>query len=383
MSMAILVSVSPGEHRTALLLDGLLTEYWVERPARPDGVGALQCGRVSALAPAMSGAFVALAGNETGFLPESAAASPRKPIAKAVSEGQVLGLRVTRAAQGGKGKRVSALLTPEETAAFEAAPPGAPRLIRPGPTAVQRLAAAHPQAEIVLDSAALAATLRGALGARLRLSPAPLFDDALESELDLLAGHEVPLDEGGRILIHPTPALTAIDVDAGTVAGARSPRAVETLNAFAAVEAARQIRLRNLAGPILLDFAGLSPRRRAALLPALEGALRLDPLSRLIGVTGLGLIEIVRDRVHAPLHDVLGLPPSPLTRGLAALRRAAREAAAQPAQRLALRAAASVLAALRDLPGALEEFTAAAGHALTLIEDPLLRLGEERVEPLA
>ena len=73
----ILVEASPGEVRTALLLGGVLTEAWVERPARPDGVGDLQRGRVLAISASMSGAFVALAGNETGFLPESAASAPR------------------------------------------------------------------------------------------------------------------------------------------------------------------------------------------------------------------------------------------------------------------------------------------------------------------
>jgi Ribonuclease G/E len=121
----ILVEASPGEVRTALLLGGVLTEAWVERPARPDGVGDLQRGRVLAISASMSGAFVALAGNETGFLPESAASAPRQPIKKAVQEGQILGLRVTRAAQAGKGPRLSALLTDAEAARIAAAPTGA------------------------------------------------------------------------------------------------------------------------------------------------------------------------------------------------------------------------------------------------------------------
>ena len=74
----ILAEASPGEVRTALLLGGRLTEAWVERQARPDGVGDLQRGRVVAISAAMSGAFVALAGNETGFLPESAASMAMK-----------------------------------------------------------------------------------------------------------------------------------------------------------------------------------------------------------------------------------------------------------------------------------------------------------------
>ena len=363
---AILVSASPGEVRTALLQDGVLTEAWVERPARPDGVGDLQLGRVSALAPSMAGAFVALADGETGFLPESEAGAERRT---AVSEGMILPLRITRAAQGGKGPRVSARVTPEEAARIAAAPPGAPRLVARGPSAAERLALRHPRAEVRVDSAALAARLRGRLGETLRLVPAPAFDDALEAEFDILAGAEAPLPGGGRLLVHPTPALTAIDMDAGSAAGARGANAVLALNREALPDLARQIRLRNLAGAILVDFAGLSPRRRESLAEPLKAALAADRHARLLGFTHLGLAEIVRDRIHPPLHEVLGLPPSPLTRGLAALRQAAREAAARPAARFALRATPAVIAVLQDLPGALDEYASTAGRPLRLLPD--------------
>lgn len=372
MAAAVIrVSASPGEVRTALLQDDILTEAWVERPARPDGVGDLQRGRVSALAPAMAGAFVALAEGETGFLPESEAGPDRRPIAQVVSEGMILPLRVTRAAQGGKGPRVTARLTAEEAARIAAAPPGAPRRVARGPSAAERLARRHPGAAVLVDSPALAARLRGGLGDAVRVIPAPAFDDALEAEFDILAGPEAPLPGGGRLLVHPTPALTAIDMDAGAAAGARGGHAVLALNQAALPELARQIRLRNLAGAILVDFAGLSPRRRAALAEPLKAALAPDRQARLLGFTHLGLAEIVRDRVHPPLHEVLGLPPSPLTRGLAALRRAAREAAARPAARFALRAAPGIIAALQDLPGALDEGALALGAPLLLRPDAL------------
>ena len=75
--------------------------------------------------------------------------------------------------------------------------------------------------------------------------------------------------------------------------------------------------------------------------------------------------EIVRDRVHPPLHEVLGSPPSALTRGLTALRQGVRDAAARPGARFALHAAPAVIAALEGLPGALEAFAAEAGTAPT------------------
>lgn len=368
MAASVVVSASPGEVRTALLLDGVLAEAWVERPARPDGVGDLHRGRVSAVAPAMAGAFIALAGGETGFLPERETGEERRPIAAAVHEGMILPLRVTRAAQGGKGPRVTARLTAAEAARIAATPPGAPLLVARGPSAAERLAARFPQADVLVDSAALLARLRPALGQRAGLAPA--FDDAIEAEFDILAGSDVPLPGGGRLLIHPTPALTAIDMDAGSAAGGRGAHEIAALNRDALPELARQIRARNLGGAILVDFAGLSPKRREALAEPLRDALAPDRQARLLGFTHLGLAEIVRDRVHPPLHEVLGRPVSALTRGLAALRQAAREAAARPGQRFALRAAPAVITALEGLPGALEAFAAEAGTALRLCPDP-------------
>jgi Ribonuclease G/E len=344
--------------RTALLLGGRLTEAWVERPARPDGVGDLYRGRVVAISAAMSGAFVALAGNETGFLPESAASAPRQPIRQAVQEGQILGLRVTRAAQGGKGPRLSALLTDAEAALVAAAPPGAPRLVARGPCAAERLAARYPHAVIRISGAALVARLRVALGDRVQTQHGAIFDEAIEGEFAALAENAVPLPGGGVLHIQTTRALTALDVDSGG-AGDGLARFNET----ALPEIARQIRLHNLSGAILLDVAGLSTKRRHALLEPLRAALAQDKLARLVGLTGLGLIEMVRDRIHPPLTEILH---TPLAEGLAALRQAARDAAARPAERLMLEARPEVIAALRDLPGTLDDYTALTGHGLEL-----------------
>jgi Ribonuclease G/E len=354
----ILAEASPGEVRTALLLGGRLMEAWVERPARPDGVGDLHRGRVVAISAAMSGAFVALQGNETGFLPESAASAPRQPIKQAVQEGQILGLRVTRAAQAGKGPRLSAVLTDAEAALIAAAPAGAPRLVTRGPCAAQRLAARYPKAVLRVAGAGLVARLRVALGDRVLAQHGAVFDEEIEGEFAALSESAVPLPGGGVLHIQTTRALTALDVDS-VGAGDGLARFNET----ALPEIARQIRLRNLSGAVLLDVAGLSPKRRQALLEPLRAALTPDRLTRLVGLTGLGLFEMVRDRIHPPLAEILH---TPLAEGLAALRQAARDAAARPAQRLMLEARPEVIAALRDLPSALDDYAALTGHGLEL-----------------
>lgn len=382
MTLRILASASPGETRVALVEDDTLIEVWLDRPDLPDGVGDLHRARVTAMAPAMAGAFLLLGGGETGFLPEEDA---RRPGAPRLQEGLVLPVRVIRAAQGGKGPRVTARLSAREAALAAAAPGGnAPALLARGPDHALRLARAHPEAPVTVDQPGLAAALRAALGRdRVALTTVPGFDDALEAEIESLAGPEAPLPGGaGRILVHPTPALTAIDVDAGSAAGARDAAAQERLNLVAVREAARQIRLRNLAGPILVDLAGMPARRRAALEAPFAAALAGDALAQAKGLGPLGLLEVLRRRIHPPLHEVLGGRMAAATAGLAALRRAAREAAAQPGRGLALTAAPVVIAALEALPAALAAFAAETGRPLALRADPALPLGATGIEEL-
>lgn len=380
MTTRLLASVSPGEVRVALLRGDTLVAYAVERPARPDGLGDLHLARVEAVAPAMSGAFVALGGDQSGFLPETETRGARMPIGRAVQDGLLLPVRVIRPAQGGKGARVSARLTELEAATAAAAGPGGVRLLARGPDATVRLARRHPDAMVETDGAALAARLRGVLGPeRVRHAARPVFDDALEAAAAALAEPGVALPGGGRLTIHPTPALVAIDVDAGAAAGSRDTIAHQRINEAAATEAARQVALRELAGAILIDFAGLTVKQRAGLLPGVTAAFADDPRTEVLGMGPLGLAELRRRREAVPLHEVLGWPWSPLTHGLIALRQAAREAAAEPARAVALRAAPSVVAALRGLPGALDEYSAQAGRPLLLQADAGLLPGDEAV----
>jgi len=128
---------------------------------------------------------------------------------------------------------------------------------------------------------------------------------------------------------------------------------------------ARQIRLRDLAGAILIDPAGLPAKQRAALVPGFAAAL--DPLARLIGLTGLGLIEVQRARIHPPLHE---LATGPLALALTALREAALEVRHRPGARLALHADARLLDALRATPVLLEDYLAETGAPLALVSTP-------------
>lgn len=359
MTLRLLAACGPGEVRIAAVRNDALLDYAIWRPGAPDGVGDLYCGRVIARVPAMAGCFVALDGSE-GFLPDSEATA-------SLREGDAVSVRVTRAAQGGKGPRLTARLSPDEI------PParGAGPLIE--------LATRHAAAPVLVDDTALAVRLKAVLGERLRWAP-QAFDDSVEEQVQALEQPDIALPNGARLRFQPTAALVAIDVDAGALVATRQGKAASHMAANLAVlaELARQIRLRNLSGAILVDFAGLSARRRASLGPALQAALAEDPLHpRLLGFTALGLAEIVRTRVHPPLHELLA---GPHAAGLAALARIAAEIRVRPGAALSLRAAPAVVAALEADAEALPDLARRMGRALILRSDPGLPAAAWAVE---
>lgn len=369
-SVTIHASWNPGEVRVAAVADRVLVDYALWRPGTPDGVGDIYRGRVSAIVPPMAGAFVTLPGSPAGagsgptrmegFLPDSEGA-------KGLNEGAMIAVRVTRAAQGGKGPRLSARVEADEDGSGDKTL----RLLQRGIDPLRELAARFPTAEVLVDDPALAASLRPDLGERLR-RVAQAFDDEIETEVETLASPDVMLASGVRLSVHPTPALVAIDVDAGGALAGRDGAARRhlTLNVSVVPAIAQQIRLRNLSGAILIDVAGMKPKQRTALLPAFAAALADDPLRpRLLGFTALGLAEISRPRVRPPLHEMMA---GALASGLAAIRSLARASRTEPGRRLALRASPAVLAALQADAVALAELARITGQGLNSRSDPSL-----------
>ncbi len=362
--MSLLCNCSPGEIRVAAVQGGGLIDYAIWRPGRPDGVGDVHRGRVSATVPAMAGAFISLSGGEEGFLPDTAGATGH-------GVGDWLAVRVLRAAQGGKGPRLQALPEPPGN--------GAPALLRPGPNPVERLAALHP-GPVVVDDPGIAATLRGSL--RDRVATGQAWTESLAAAVEALASPMAAMPGGLRASFEPTAALVAIDLDAASATGARELKAnaQETANRAALPALARQIRLRNLAGLILVDLAGMTVQRRTVLAEPFRAALAPDPARpRLLGFTVGGLAEIQRPRIHPPLHELLA---GPHAAGLAALRLiASRPAPGAPAQGApVLWAAPDVVSALHADPAALTGLAHRLGHPLLLRSDPALPPCHWRVE---
>lgn len=296
MTVLIRVSCSPGLARIAVTRGAELLDYALWMPGCPDGVGDLWAGRIATRMPAMGGAFVSLPGQPDGFLPDKGEQNP-------LCEGELVAVQVTRAPMGGKGARLR--LADEKLSEL----PSSPGLIRRGPSPLEELACRW-NAPILIDNPVFVARVPEKLRDRVqRVKRA--FDDETEDQVETLASAEVSLPGGMRASVSPTPALVAIDLDAGSTSGRQQIK--QTAQFAANLEALKavfsQIRLRNLSGAILIDPVGLSTRKRQALRAPVEDLLQQDPLRpRCTGITSLGLIEIVRTRIRSPLHEVLASP---------------------------------------------------------------------------
>lgn len=116
------------------------------------------------------------------------------------------------------------------------------------------------------------------------------------------------LKSGGYLVIEPTEAMTVIDVNSGkSVKGKNSEEELLKINVEAAAEIARQLRLRNLSGIIIIDFISMkSAKNQLLLMEELKKAVRWDYVNiNVVDITRLGLVELTRKKVRKPLHEVL------------------------------------------------------------------------------
>jgi ribonuclease G len=137
----------------------------------------------------------------------------------------------------------------------------------------------------------------------------PLFDlNGVENEIQRALARRVDLKSGGYLIIDQTEAMTTIDVNTGGFVGARNfDDTIFKTNLEAAQALARQLRLRNLGGIIILDFIDMeNPEHRQAVLEELQKALAKDHTKVTVnGFTALGLVEMTRKRTRESLAHVL------------------------------------------------------------------------------
>ncbi len=135
----------------------------------------------------------------------------------------------------------------------------------------------------------------------------PIFSRyQLEEQIDLIYEKKVPLKSGGSIFIEPTEALVSIDVNSGKSTGERGVEdtAYKT-NLEAAAEAARQLRLRDLGGLIVIDFIDMRERKHnAEVEKTLKTALKGDKARVTVGkISQFGLLEMSRQRIKQTINQ--------------------------------------------------------------------------------
>ncbi|MDE0942996.1 MAG: ribonuclease E/G [Alphaproteobacteria bacterium] len=227
---------------------------------------------------------------------------------------------------------------------------------------------------ICVDDAALAGELRqtlrkiwgdGAPVIEVHDNATPLFDEHdLEGQIETALSLHARLPSGGRIIIEHTQALTAIDVDSAqaTSAGDAARLAQET-NLEAAREVARQLRLREIGGRVVIDFIPMHGKGQATdLLARFRRWLADDPGQvRLGAMSEMGLVELTRRRQQPALALRLGeacphcqgrgLRPTPRAVADNLLQRILREADVAKGRVIAVRAAPAVVADLGGSDG--------------------------------
>ncbi|HHX01703.1 MAG TPA: Rne/Rng family ribonuclease [Firmicutes bacterium] len=158
--------------------------------------------------------------------------------------------------------------------------------------------------------------------AKLRISPTTkvelyrgevaLFDQlGLSRDLEKATHKRVWLNSGGYLIIDQTEALVSIDVNTGKYTGSKNlAETVLRTNLEAAQEIAKQLRLRNIGGIIIIDFIDMSsPHDRQLVLDALTKALATDKTkSHVLGFTQLGLVEMTRKKAKTRLSHIMETP---------------------------------------------------------------------------
>lgn len=363
MARAVYLDTIGRQTRMAVVEDGALVEFAVETRGERRLVGNVYLARVVNILRGMRAAFVDIGLDKNAFLSlddmpsfvrdadEIRVNGAQKPL----RPGQEVIVQVSREPGGGKGPRVTmnpsfpgkyTVLLPTveavgvsrriedgtKRAAFyglakELCPDGVGLVVR---TAAEEASAEEIEADVrsLLDGwgmlAASAKTRRapsllfddGGLAARAArdlLSPihAGAFSDTLEHAIKKSLARRVWLDSGAFIVFDRTEAMHVVDVNSGKYTGGRSlGDTLRRLNMEAAREAARQIRLRDMGGIIVIDFVDMErDEDREAVLEAFREAQKPDRAKLHVhGFTGAGLLEMTRRPVYQQVPEALFAP---------------------------------------------------------------------------
>ena len=229
---------------------------------------------------------------------------------------------------------------------------------------------------------------------KLHAAEASLFDEYdIEAEVRKLFIPRVELPTGGYLIIQPTEALTSIDVNTGRYTGKKDPEStILKTNVEAAREVARQLRLRDIGGIIVVDFIDMESRgNREKVLQELRTHLGRDRArTKAFAVSELGLIEMTRQRVRPSLWQSM-TAECPTCNGtgrvfrpevvVRRMERSLKRAGAEHKERqLAVRLHPEVaLYLVEQEPNFLRQLEKQTGLELEVRDDPMMRLDEFRM----
>lgn len=109
---------------------------------------------------------------------------------------------------------------------------------------------------------------------------------------------------GGYLIIEPTEALTVIDVNSGKC-NVKASKLLKTVNEEACIEIARQMKLRNLSGIILVDFINQNPEDKNDLIALMRSECKKDSIKTVVvDYTALGLMEITRQKLYPSIYEL-------------------------------------------------------------------------------
>lgn len=398
LNREILVSAASDETRVAVVEDGVVVEFYVERPSSQKTAGSIFLGRVMNVLPGMQAAFIDIGEEKNAFLYVDDALLPpnlddsdeeipvnrkrHRGITDIVKQGQEIMVQVVKEAIGTKGARVTRhvtfpgrylvlmptvsytgvsrritdenerqrlrkiarsikpkdmgliirtvalgksedelkrdldfLLKMWERVRKKARSSNAPALIHQDLGLVFRVVRDElnqSTTRMLVDDVHIYGKILDLLDS---VSPEmkdrvifyrdreyPLFQlYGVEAAIDKALQRQVWLKSGGYLVIDKTEALTVMDVNTGRYVGNKNlSDTVFKINIEACKEIARQLRLRDIGGIIVVDFIDMDvPAHRQKLIEELEKELKHDHTKTVVvGLTGLGLVELTRKKVR-------------------------------------------------------------------------------------
>lgn len=286
--LEVFLDDTPGEVRGMVVRDGRFERLLIqgECDVAQHRLGARSIGRIAAVDPGLRGAFVDLgAGEPFGFLPLRKSDS--------MAAGAKVEVEVSAEPREHKGPALRLVGAGE----------GAPRLLRPGPTVAETLAALAPGVEPLTGAAAIRA--------------------ALEAEDEALAPGALFAHLGVRLAVERTRALVAVDIDHAAAPGRDGRRDKGRANRDGLMQAARMIRLKGWGGLVAVDLVGTG-HDGAAMLAAARTAFGAGPDVAYGPVNRFGVMMLSLPWRTTPVEERLRGPdgaPGPATRAIDAVRR--------------------------------------------------------------